>query len=284
MIVMDFSQVILSNIMMQLGNHTNSMVDEGMVRHMVLNSVRMYLTKFKQDYGEMVIACDGKNSWRKEVFPYYKANRKKYQAESELNWRAIFECLHKIRDELKVFFPYRVIHLDHAEADDVIATLCKYYSTEHINRPVLILSGDKDFRQLQKYPMVKQYDPVQKKWIQENNPESFLLEHIARGDKGDGIPNVLSSDNSLVIGERQKTITEKRLKLILEEYHKSDSSIYRNWMRNKQLIDLSEIPEEIEAKILESYHEQEGKKSNNLMNYFIQNKLRNLMESVGDFV
>lgn len=288
---MDFSQVVLSNIMMQLGNHTNAEVEENIVRHMILNSIRSYKTKLGAEYGELVIACDNKQYWRREMFPYYKANRKKSQAASELNWKAIFDCLNTIRAELKEHFPYRIIDVETTEADDVIAALCMKYGNDSgmllpTTQKILILSGDKDFQQLQRYTNVEQYDPVRKKKIVCNNPERFLLEHIVKGDVGDGIPNVLSDDNTFVIGKRQSPVTQKKLDTIIKltVEGKFDHSLYRNYMRNKQLIDLSMIPMKVRDQILDSYNEQAGKKKPQLLNYFIAKKLRNLTESIGDFV
>jgi hypothetical protein len=249
-IIVDFSQVMLSNLMMQLGNHTNAQLEENMVRHMVLNSLRSYKTKFGEQYGEMIIACDNTNYWRKQLFPYYKANRKKAQEKSEMDWKAIFECMNKIRAELKEFFPYRVIDIESAEADDVIATLVKAaFPTQNI----LILSGDKDFIQLHKYSQVKQYDPVRKKFITHEDPNRYLDEHVLKGDSGDGVPNVLSSDNCFVVGDRQKPMTQKKIDdfIQLGLDGKLDHPVFRNYMRNKQLIDLSYVPKELSAKILE---------------------------------
>ena len=282
-IIMDFSQVALSNIMMQLGNHTNAEVDENMVRHMVLNSIRMNKTKFGTEYGELVIACDNKNYWRRKLFPYYKANRKKAQQESELNWNDIFECLNKIRQELKDHFPYRVIDIESAEADDIIGTLCMEFG--NTSEKILILSGDKDFQQLQRFINVTQYDPTRKKKVTCNNPEQFLFEHILKGDTGDGIPNILSSDNCFVIGERQKPLTQKRIDSLTKEqfYDNINHPQFRNYIRNKELIDLTMVPTHIQVSILESYHNQSQKKAKDLLNYFMQNRLRNLTESIGEF-
>jgi len=276
--------VMLSNIMMQLGNHTNAEINESMVRHMVLNSIRMYRTKFGAEYGELVIACDNKNYWRRSLFPYYKANRKKSQAESELDWKAIFECLNKIRAELKEHFPYRIIDVETAEADDIIGTLCNEFG--NTNTKILILSGDKDFQQLQRYINVEQYDPVRKKKIVCNDPDRFLKEHIIKGDAGDGIPNILSEDNCMVVGKRQTPVTQKKLDALinLDLDGKFDHPNFRNYMRNRQLISLDCIPEKIKSQILESYEEQASKKKTDLLNYFISNRLRNLTESIGDFV
>jgi len=283
MIIMDFSQVMLSNIMVQLGNHTNAEIEESMCRHMVLNSIRSYKTKFGEEYGELVIACDNKNYWRRQLFPYYKANRKKNQEASEINWKAIFECLNKIRSELKEVFPFRVIDIESAEADDIIGALCREFG--NTNQKILILSGDKDFIQLQRYINVKQYDPVRKKYISHENPDRFLREHIIKGDAGDGIPNFLSPDNSFVVGQRQKPITSKKLSewCNQEPERFCTELMLRNYKRNEQLIDLDKIPANINEQVLESFKNQEGKKPNNLMEYFMANRLKNLMENIGDF-
>lgn len=285
MLVIDFSQVMLSNIMVQIGNHTNAQLDENMVRHMVLNSIRMYKTKFGAEYGELVIACDASNYWRRTLFPYYKANRKKSQAASELDWKSIFECLNKIRDELLTVFPYRVIRIDTAEADDVIAILCHEHG--NTSNKILIISGDKDFQQLQSYMNVKQYNPVLKKFITCNDPSKFLKEHIIKGDSGDGIPNFLSDDNCLVVGTRQKPVTQKKLDSYLnknpEEFCQSLTEL-RNYKRNQQLIDLSMIPHTVSESIMEEYNKQANKKAPELMNYFIQYKLKNLMEHINEYV
>jgi len=268
--------------MMQLGNHTNAQLEENMVRHMVLNSLRSYKQKFGSEYGEMIIACDNTNYWRKLIFPYYKANRKKAQEKSELDWKSIFECMNKIRAELKEFFPYRVIDIESAEADDIIATLVEEtYSLEK----VLILSGDKDFIQLHIYNDVKQYDPVRKKWIQHDDPARYQLEHILKGDSGDGIPNVLSSDNCFVIGERQKPLTQKKIDALIELGigGKFDHPLFKNYWRNKALIDLGMVPTQIREKIKESYDVQDKRDRSKLMNYFIVNKLRNLTEHISEF-
>jgi len=282
MIIVDLSQVMLSNLMMQLGNHTNAEIEEGMVRHMVLNSLRSYKQKFGAEFGEMVIACDNTNYWRKQIFPYYKANRKKNQETSELDWKQIFECLNKIRAELKEFFPYRVIDIESAEADDIIYTLTNFVDVP-MNEEFLILSGDKDFIQLHRSD-VKQYDPVRKKWIKHDNPKLYLQEHILKGDSGDGVPNILSADNCFVLGDRQRPLTAKRIEsLIGKNAENIDSEYLRNYLRNQQLIDLTFVPKEIQLKVLASYESQSEKGREKMFNYFISNKLKHLMEHIGEF-
>ena len=281
MIIVDLSQVMLSNLMMQLGNHTNAEIEENMVRHMVLNSLRSYKQKFGDEYGEMVIACDNTNYWRKQVFPYYKANRKKNQETSELDWKQIFECLNKIRAELKEFFPYKVIDIESAEADDIIATLINH---SMFYDKILILSGDKDFIQLHTNDNVEQYDPVRKKWIKHDYPKQYLQEHILKGDAGDGVPNILSADNCFVLGDRQRPLTKKRIDALIDKTAENiDSEHKRNYLRNQQLIDLSFVPEDIKNKVLESYESQSSKGRDKMFNYFISHKLKHLMEHIGDF-
>lgn len=281
MIIVDFNQVMISNLMMQIGNHTNIPIEEGLFRHMVINSLRSYKQKFGNEYGEMVIACDDKNYWRKQIFPYYKANRKKNREESEINWTQVFEIFNKIKSEIKDNFPYPVIQVDSAEADDIIASLVKGNSGTH---NILILSGDKDFVQLQTYSNVKQYDPVRKKWINHDNPERFLLEHILKGDAGDGIPNVLSDDDTFVADKRQKPLTQKKINKIYNDGAVLlDTTIDRNFMRNKHMVDLSMVPDSIQTEVLNKYVKEQGKDKSKLFNYFINYKLKNMMENIGDF-
>ena len=250
---------------------------------MILNSIRSYNVKFRNDFGEMIIACDAGNNWRKQVFPYYKANRKKNRENSELNWNAVFETLNKVRDELKEFFPYRVIQVDTAEADDVIGTLVQEFG--NTSEKILILSGDKDFMQLQTYMNVKQFDPVRKRWKTTNDPSRFIKEHIIRGDTGDGVPNFLSADNTFVIGSRQKPISNKKLEIWLDKDPKEfcDENMLRGYYRNQQLVDLSFIPETIKEQVLEQYQQQAGKDRKHLFNYFIDKRLKLLLESINEF-
>lgn len=285
MLILDLNQVMISNIMNQIGNHTNTEIEEDLVRHMVLNTIRSLLVKYKEDYKDLVIACDDKKYWRKEVFPHYKANRKKNREASEIDWSAIFNSLNKIRDELKMFFPYRVIQVEGAEADDIIATLVmEHGNILNTGEKILILSGDKDFVQLQVYGNVKQFDPIRKKFIEHSDPQKFLKEHILKGDSGDGIPNVLSADDVFVKGERQKPLTAKKLEVMLnfnKEEHSSDIQI--NYLRNQTLIDLSFVPKTLKKSILSEYDAQSNKDRAQLLNYFIRHRLRLLTEHINEF-
>jgi len=282
MIIFDFNQVAISNLMEQIGS-SKTPVDESLVRHMILNTIRTYVKKFKQSHGsEIVIACDNKKYWRREIFPHYKAGRKKAREASGHDWSTIFDCLNKIRDELKVNSPYKVLDVDSAEADDIIAVLSLKYSA---TQKIMILSSDKDFAQLQKYPNVEQFSPILKKAIKEPLPSAQLKQLIIRGDKSDGIPNILTKDDVFVTGGRQKPITEVKIIGWMNQEPKEfcNEDMLRNYARNEMLIDLTRIHESLKEAILHSYDEAKGRTKQEFMNYMIANRLKNLLEVIDEF-
>lgn len=284
MILLDYNQVCIANLMAQIGNHTNVGIDENLLRHMVLNTIRSLKTKFSSDFGELIICCDDKKVWRKDVFKFYKANRKKAREESELDWGSIFNALNKIKAEIKEYFPYRVIQIEGAEADDVIGALTiKYGQMLNTGEKILILSGDKDFGQLQVFGNVTQFDPVRKKYIKHDDPVKFTRELILKGDRGDGIPNILSPDNSFVDSIKQKPLRLEKFIHITNPRQELKDEQLRNWMRNEQLIDLTFIPEDIQNKVIQEYDVQNGKGREKLFNYFVANKLSSLLESIQEF-
>lgn len=293
MIVVDFNQTAISSMMAELGGRRDVEVNLPLIRHMIINAIRSYKKKFGAEFGDIVIACDNRHYWRRQYFPNYKANRKKARQESGFDWTSIFEALHQIRSELQEHFPYPVIDVDGAEADDVIATLAEYSQTSNTDgllpsaEPFLILSGDHDFEQLQKYSNVKQYAPVQKKWVKlTESPEAVLMEHIIMGDKGDGVPNILSNDDTFINGHRQRPMKKDKVaewkKMKPEDFITNDE-MWRNFQRNRELVDLSRIPEDIKEAIIESYEAQKGGDRSGLLNYFIANRMKQMIELVDEF-
>ena len=282
MIIFDYNQVAISNLMEQIGS-SKTQVEEGLVRHMILNTIRTYVKKFKESHGpEVVIACDNKNYWRRDIFPHYKASRKKARETSGHDWNKIFECLNKIRDELRDHSPYKVVTVDTCEADDIIATLVMKHSA---TQKVMILSSDKDFAQLQRYQNVEQYSPILKKYIKEPLPLLQLKQLIIRGDKGDGIPNILSADDVFVSGGRQKPITETKIIGWMNQEPKEfcNEDMFRNFSRNEILIDLTKIPEKLTEQILHTYENAKINSRQEFMNYMIANRLKNLIELIDEF-
>ena len=280
MILIDMNQIAVANLMMNLKMNNSKTIDESMVRHMILNSIRMYRMEHHDEYGEVVLTWDSKHSWRRDYFPEYKASRRKGREESDLNWDDIFGTLNKIRNEIKENFPYKYLEVFGAEADDIIGFLCE----ENRDEKIMIISGDKDFIQLQKYPNVKQWSPITKKDVNGFNPTTYLKEHILRGDTSDGVPNVLSPDNTFVDGLRQRPLSRKKIQSwLLGGGSDWNDEVKRNFQRNSTLIDLSRTPEELKNQIRLEYNNAPHGDRSKLLNYFMQNKLKELTENIGEF-
>ncbi len=284
MILIDLSQILMASTMMSMEKGQTE-ADLDFIRHSVLNSLRMYRSKYTDEYGELVICCDSPHSWRRDHFPQYKAGRKSGREASPLNWSQIFGCFDTIKTELKTMFPYKFLQVDGAEADDIIGVVSRVIS-QSTGEKVMIISSDKDFIQLQKYKNVHQWSPVTKKLVNGIDPNQYLFEHILRGDKSDGIPNVLSADNSIVDGVRQKPITKKYVENFVmhnAELNGRTHEEVRNFHRNEKLIDLNETPQDICKKIWEEYRVEPKGQRRDLLNFFVEKKLNNLIETIGDF-
>ena len=283
MILVDMNQVTLSNLMVQLGGSKN--VEPDFVRHMVLNSLRSYRSKFQGEFGELVLCYDNKTNWRREYFPNYKHSRRKGRKESKLDWNNIFDTLHMIKSELTEFFPYKVLEVNNAEADDIIASVVFHVASEPKNyEKVLILSSDKDFIQLHN-DRIKQYNPVLNKFVgQGENPSLYIREHILKGDRSDGIPNVLSDDNVFIEGRRQRPLSKKKIETWCNEIVPTfNEEEQKNYDRNRKLIDLSCLPKEIEDKINNEFNDVKVATRDKILGYFINKKLKTLIESIDEF-
>jgi hypothetical protein len=289
MILIDYSQVCVAAILafsadLKKGEEGDK---KNLIRHVALSSIKAYKKKYRKDYGEIVIACDGRNYWRKDFFANYKGLRKKAREESDLDWKVIFETLGEIREDLKEHFPYKVVHVDKCEADDIIAILAE--STQEFGRmeEVMIVSSDKDFKQLHEYSNVAQYSPMLKKQIKVNKKElhAWLIEHVVKGDSGDGIPNILSADDVFMKGERQKPVSSKRLQEFIDNGFiacKTDEE-RRNWQRNVTLVNFKHIPEDIKQTVMEAFEVKPKADKNDVMNYLIKHKCRNLLNEIEEF-
>tara|TARA_B110000858_G_scaffold197761_1_gene260605 strand:- start:3569 stop:4414 length:846 start_codon:yes stop_codon:yes gene_type:complete len=280
MILLDYNAIAIGNFVVQ-----KVAVDENMIRHMILNSIRMYRQKFSKEYGEMVIVADGMNNWRKDVFPNYKVKRKKNREESSIDWNEAFRIIGMIRDEIRDNFPYKVVHQDGCEADDSIAHIAM--STQEFGRyePVMIISADGDFKQLQVHKNVRQFSPMTKKFVVEKNPKLELANKILKGDSGDGVPNVMSDDNVFLESRRQSILSAKKREALLDDPMALGEEVYRNYLRNKKLIDLSETPAPVVNNIINTYDSQDPlSNKGKVLNYLIQKRCKLLIESVGEFI
>lgn len=283
-LLIDLNQVLISNLMQHLKFVSKQHeMNEDLIRHMCINTIRSNVKQFRSKYQNVILCCDSKHYWRRDYFAFYKSHRKHDREASGLDWDMIFTVLNGLRDELRDNFPYKTLNVEGAEADDVIAVLTARLAP---HAPVLILSSDKDFGQLQKYPNVTQYSPILKRFIKIDDPKTFIREHIIKGDRGDGIPNFLTNDNAFAVGERQKPISSKKL----TEWIQKDPSEFctTDWMlrcykRNQTLIDFDYIPNEIQSKIVEAFEETKPADKQKMLNYFINKGLKAMIESIHDF-
>ena len=278
MILIDFTQTIIAGLMAQLKMNDGD-VSEDMLRHMIINSVRNYQKKYAPDYGEIVLCTDAAHPWRRDYYPLYKAGRKKAREASDMDWGMLFDTLQKVKEEIRDNFPYRYMYVENCEADDIIAILVKKYAP---TEDILIVSGDKDFQQLHKYDNVRQWSPNLNKMIQCDDPQSFLKEHILRGDKSDGIPNILSNDDVFDLGIRQTPLRKPILNSYMRMTIEKDDKYYRNYLRNQTLIDLEFIPEDIENKILQEYDKTNVVRGK-VFDYLRTHRLNELLNHVEDF-
>ena len=280
MILLDYNAIAIGNVAVQ-----RLAADEGLIRHMILNSIRMYRQKFHKEYGEMVIVADGMNNWRKDAFPQYKAARRKKRDESTIDWQEVFRIINMVREEIKENFPYKVMHEDGCEADDVIAQLALETQEFGKYEPIMIISADGDFKQLQVYKNIKQFSPLLKKFVVEKNPRLYLKEHILKGDTGDGVPNVLSDDNVFVDGRRQGILSAKKKAALLDDPRALGDEIYRNYQRNQQLIDLTNCPQSVKESIINNFEQQDpwGNRPK-VFPYLVQKRCKLLIECVGEFI
>ena len=286
MIIVDYSGIAIASIFSQ---DRPEEIQEGLIRHMILNSLRRYNVKFRKEYGEMVIACDS-TSWRKEAYPQYKAKRKSNRDESPLDWGHFFTLINGVRDEIKENMHYPVVQADRAEADDIIATLVKSTQEFGQSEPVMIVSSDKDFFQLHRYSNVKQFSPMKRDFAEVDDAAFYKFDHICRGDSSDGVPNVLSVDDTFTEGIRQRPMYAKKI----QQWYtaKDDSQLmdmmgqetYRNYCRNKSVIDLDCIPEDIVQDINDKYNSQTNKNKGKVLTYLIEKRCNMLIDSVADFL
>lgn len=301
MILVDFSQMVVSSVAVNFTKEHSSKEDlTGLIRHMVFSMILNLKQKLGKSYGKIILCCDSRRYWRREYFPYYKGHRSHSKDESPFDWQLVYDVMDQLKKDIAENFNYQVIDVSGAEADDVIACLTKYLSENELEegglfggnpQKICIVSSDGDFCQLQKYDNVVQWNNQHKKWVSEPNPKKYLIEHIIRGDGGDNIPSVLTSNKwaedraNNVKAARAKSITEAQFERLsttkLDDLPENEKS---NWIRNRTLIDFDYIPPEVNDAIIDAYknYEQKGSKAK-IMNYFLKHKMKVMFSNVGEF-
>ena len=293
MILVDYSGSIFAAISVELNRNMGMKTDIDFLRHLVLKQLKSYHRKFHEDYGEMVVCLDCRTgNWRKELFPAYKHQRKQKRIDSGIDWDKIFKDVNTITEEFKKELPYKFVYVDNLEADDIIAILTKLapeISEQDMlggmKYPVLIVSNDKDYKQLHKYPYVKQYFPKKQSIGREENPEFALQELIIHGDKSDGIPNIRSDKNIFMEeGRRQTSISTEFMRRFLKEGTEYLSTFEKErYEFNKMLISFDEIPSKYEQEVISEYQKEKKFNRFNLMQYFARHRLNELIKCLEDF-
>lgn len=298
MLIIDYSQVCiaaLSPFFDEMGSNPTSV--ENLGRHAILSKIKAIRVQFKE-YGEMIIACDGKNYWRKDVHPHYKGLRKKAREESNIPWPEIYRVMDMVRNELAEHSMYKVIRHERAEADDIMAILTLHVANKRLvevglemdYQPVMLVTSDGDMKQLHATPNVKQYSPMHAKYVKLDKGESavdFLRHKIIVGDSSDGIPNAFSDINCLMDKIRQTPATEKRIKPLLESEILSDGTnddkIKSRLEQNETLISFHKIPQWLIDEIIEAYDTKPNGTRMTLFKYLAENKCRLLLDEIQQF-
>lgn len=272
------------------GRDIDKMMD--ISRHVYISSILGIQRKFKKEFGQIVLCLDSSPYWRTNVFPHYKANRKKGREESKIDWKASFNIFKELEQELVDIFPWKVVKANSAEGDDVIAALVHYLQDNETTsggifdepQPSLIYAADADFKQLHRFKNVKQFNPIMKKWVAKPEPD-FLVEKIIRGDGGDGVPSVLCPDDFFINEDtgRAKPVTKKVIERFKNGIGLADEE-KRRFERNRLMIDLSLTPTDIRDEIVANYKTADATCDlQKIMNHLIQKRCRNLLNDIQAF-
>lgn len=295
--LLDFSQIIMAAAFQEFGENAKfPKVTTPMLRHLVLNSMKKNIKDFKkQGYQNMIVCVDNSKSgyWRRDYSDYYKRNRSKDREDSMFDWEGLFNAMHIIIDELETNMPYTIMNKDKIEADDHIAVLTEFLTSK--GHPVVIVSSDGDFTQLHKYPNVKQWSPMQKKWVKTKSGDSLLdcVTKVVKGDKKDNVASIKVRGDfwlTKIQGERTPSTTEKELLAIAENYYDLDKiesmlteAQYKRFLENRILIDMDFIDADIKASILERYNNYKVPPKSRVYPYFVKSGLSKLTQVVADF-
>jgi hypothetical protein len=287
MILVDYSGIAIASLFAG-GGSSPKKLDEGLIRHLILNTLRSYNVKFRAEYGQMVLVCDSGDTWRKAYFPQYKASRSTSRKKSTVDWTEFYRILNLVRDEIEGNIPFKVVRVANCEADDIIAVLAE--STQEFGRGenVMIVSSDCDFLQLQRHGNVRQFSPAKGKLLVSKNPIREIREKILRGDTGDGIPNVLSGDDVFITqGARQTPLLASKVDGWLNNYEglceSMPADVYRNFIRNQNLIHFSQIPMEIQSKIMDKSNQVVPASKRLTLDYLISKRCSMLISCVSEF-
>ncbi len=288
--LVDFSQIVLSSIMATY--KPTDLLTTDLIRHIVLNTLRSNVLKNKIKYPRIILCIDNGNGgyWRKKKAWYYKFKRSSQRDESGWDFDTIFNAMAMIRKEISENMPYWVMDIQGVEADDHIGVLTKYYVAKGV--PVLITSSDGDFTQLHTDKLVRQWSPIQKKWVKpkHGSPEMDIMYKCIKGDRKDGIAPMKTTNCHYTHGDGRRappmraeelrtlmTSNDEELQELLTEEQ------YARYTENRELLDFEFIPQDIHDSIITQFEEQRPAARSKLMMYFASHKLDKLVACMSEF-
>lgn len=289
LLVIDVSNIAVATLTANFNPKTQDQINHDIVRHIVLDTIRYNVMKFKAEYPDIVLAFDDNKYWRSGVAPYYKKRRAADKDKSDWDWTRLSGFLNPTYDEVRLNLPYHGIRVDFAEADDVIAVVTEYAVSK--GKRVMVVSADSDFPVLQRLAGVRQWSPTQKKFItpKYGSPRNDLRMKIIKGDKKDSIACIkMRSDYivSKVEGERAPQIRAAELEAWLEA---EDPTVgmpeewAERYRENEKLRDFKFIPKDIANNILEAYNSPKIGNKSKMQKYFTEHKLMRMFEKISDF-
>lgn len=193
--------------------------------------VHLFYQKVKQFYEicpKNIFCLEGLNStsWRKSIYPQYKANRHVENPQYNLIGKS-----YEISEKILSCLPGLIMSVENCEADDVIYALSKYFSLK--NESVKIVSTDRDLVQIMNYfKNCTVFDPVRNEFKTLN--KNILFEKAICGDNSDNIKGVKG------IGPKtlEKMLNDKKIwSEMMVKYNGQEE--YEKCMK---IVDLKEFP------------------------------------------
>ena len=145
--------------------------------------------------GTIIVCADGGSSYRKEIYPEYKANRKERYAEQTEQEAKEFEMfMAEFQDTLTLIKQkYPVFHFRGVEADDIAAYITLNFDFDDC----WLISSDKDWDLLindkvSRFSTVTRKETTVHNWDEHYDfeIEDYITFKCLTGDKGDNVPGV----------------------------------------------------------------------------------------------
>jgi len=212
------------------------------------------LIKFKNMYNipyeNMIVVrdCPRETIWRMNLYPEYKANRKNTCSykNKKYNIGNIFKHIYNsLYPQLEKQYGFKILKVDNAEADDIIAVLASKIRELDKNRLIVIISNDNDYLQLVNEKTL--IWSLQNKLLNtkvETTAEEILLRKILKGDDSDNIPSLIGNINEKDLNEMIKDPKK------LNEWLDNNPDKKEGYVSNRKLIDFQFIPDEIKNLII----------------------------------